>query len=357
LLICLRETWKLPVSIIIKNANHTDSESDPAGLVRRVLDSAKLSHHIIATQKGQAYKQTTKAAAKKKLHTQITSAVARVRAPDHQTEHVKDSKERKKLHQKANDKAKAQAITKAQKTAKADRKAKWTAAAAAAAVKAKKRPAKGTKGPTKGPAKGPAPGAQKTKLDKHEKGQVKSALRNAAHRMQATNGIPHRKDKFEVGGRTYSLPRPFLFHLKFTLPPLDTSTGKDVRKAVMNSYLHAPVPIGRGRENKLVRLLSSQFFLRSFSPQPKPFHNYAYDSSHPTLAGKHPINNPTGAKLHEYPATKQGQGWIGTSDIGSHRVLTSNTGGKDKFHGVIGHDTSRGGNHEDHYLATHTAHS
>lgn len=266
-------------------------------LVRRVLNAAKLSHHVVAAQKGQAHKQTTKAAEKKKVNTKTMNSAPKTKAPEHKTV-GKSPSERKALHQKANDKSKAQAVTQAQKKAKADRTAKWASA-------------KGKKGPAAGP--------QKTKLDKHEKGQVRDALKGAANKMKNTANIPHNKDKFTVGGHT--------------------STGKEVRKAVMNSHLHAPAPVGRG-DNKL----------------PKEFRNDKYSPTHgdASLRGQRPINNPTGAKLHEYPVTKQGQGWVGTGAVGPHRVITSNTGGKDTFHGVIGHDTSRGGNKDDHYLATHT---
>jgi hypothetical protein len=264
-------------------------------LVRRVLNAAKLSQHVVATQKGQAHKQTAKAAEKKKVNTKTMNAAPKVKAPEHKTA-GKSPSQRKELHQKANNKAKAQAVTHAQKTAKADRTAKWGAA--------KGKP-------------GPAPKAPKTKLDKHEKGQVKGALKDAAHKMKNTANIPHKNDKFTVGGHT--------------------STGKDVRKAVMNSHLHAPAPVGRG-DNKL----------------PKEFRNDKYSPTHgdASLRGQRPINNPTGAKLHEYPVTKQGQGWVGSGAVGPHRAVTSNSGGKDTFHGVIGHDTSRGGDKDDHYLAT-----
>lgn len=126
----------------------------------------------------------------------------------------------------------------------------------------------------------------------------------------------------------------------------------------MNSYLHGPTPIGRN-DNKLVRLSSSQFFLCSSSSQPKEFRNDPYSASHgdASLRGKRPIDNPTGAKLHEYPVTKQGQGWIGSGAVGPHRAITSNKDGHDTFHGVIGHDTSRGGDKDDHYLATHKRHT
>jgi hypothetical protein len=281
----------------IKNVSLTPQAPS---LVRRVLSAGQLSHHVVATQKGQAQKQTTKSAEKKKLNTKIMGAVPKVRAPDHKTA-GKSPSERGALHQKANDKAKAQAITQAQKKGKADRTKKWE-------------DAKGKKGPAQGPPK--------TKLNSAEKGQVKGALRDAAHRMQNTANIPHNKDKFTVGGQT--------------------STGKEVRKAVMNSHLHGPVPIGRG-DNKL----------------PKEFRNDPYNPSHgdASLRGQRPINNPTGAKLHEYPVTKQVQGWIGSGSVGPHRVITSNQGGHDTFHGVIGHDNSRGGDKDDHYLATKTPHT
>jgi len=267
-------------------------------LFRRVLSAAKLSEHVVATQKKQAQKPLAEAA-KQKVNKK-TTAIPRVKAPADKTA-GKSSAERAVLHEKANNKAKAQAITQAQKNGKAERTKKWE-------------DAKGKKGPAQGPAK--------TKLSQDEKNQVKGALRDAAHRMQNTANIPHSKDKFTVGGHT--------------------STGKEVRKSVMNSYLHGPTPIGRN-DNKL----------------PKEFRNDPYSASHgdASLRGKRPIDNPTGAKLHEYPVTKQGQGWIGSGAVGPHRAITSNKDGHDTFHGVIGHDTSRGGDKDDHYLATHKRHT
>lgn len=56
--------------------------------------------------------------------------------------------------------------------------------------------------------------------------------------------------------------------------------------------------------------------------------------------------------MKEYPVTQNG--WTGKGSVGPARVITSNQGGRDTFHGVIGHDTKRGGDKDDHYLATHT---
>jgi len=274
-------------------------DAEAPSLVRRVLDAAQLSEHVLATQKKQAQKQTANTA-KTKVNKKIMQNVPKVKAPAHETE-GKSSAERKVLHQKANDKAKAQAITQTQKNKKADRAKMWE-------------DAKGKKGPAQGPSK--------TKLNDAEKDQVRGALKGAAQRMKNTANIPHNKDEFTVGGHT--------------------STGKEVRKAVMNSHLHDAVPIGRG-DNKL----------------PKEFRNDPYSPSHgdASLRGKHPIDNPTGAKLKEFPVTKQVQGWIGSGAVGPHRVITSNKDGHDTFHGVVGHDTSRSGDKDDHYLATVARHT
>jgi hypothetical protein len=268
-------------------------------LARRALNALKLSEHVVGVLKGQAQKQTVKQAEKKKLNAKVMGAAPKVKAPESKTA-GKSSSERKVLHQQANDKAKAQAITSAQKQGKVDRAKKWA-------------DAKGKAGSASKPPR--------TKLDHGEKAQVKGALRDAASRMQHTANIPHNKDTFSVGGHT--------------------TTGKEVRKAVMNSHLHEPVPVGRGT-NK----------------QPKEFRNDPYGPSHgdASLRGQRPIPNPTGAKLNEYPVTKQGQGWTGSGAVGPTRVITSHDGGKDTFHGVIGHDLNRGGDKDDHYLATHKVH-
>ena len=105
--------------------------------------------------------------------------------------------------------------------------------------------------------------------------------------------------------------------------------------------------------------MSFQFLLCSFPPQPKTFRNDPYSASHPdaSIRGKQPIDNPTGARLQEYPVKPQGQGWVGTGSVGAHRVITSSEGGHDTFHGVIGHDKTRGGDKDDHYLATVKRHT
>jgi hypothetical protein len=285
---------------LAQSADLSARDTEAPGLVRRVLDAHKLSEHVVAVQKGQAYKQTTKQAEKKKVNAKVMGAAPKVKAPESKTA-GKSSAERKVLHQQANDKAKAQAISSAQKQGKADRAKKW--------ADAKGKP-------------GAAPKPPRTKLDAGEKAQVKGALRDAATRMHNTANIPHNKDTFSVGGYT--------------------TTGKEVRKAVMNSHLHDPVPVGRGTNKN-----------------PKEFRNDPYGPSHgdASLRGQHPINNPTGAKLNEYPVTKQGQGWTGSGAVGPTRVITSNHGGVDTFHGVIGHDLTRGGDKDDHYLATKTPHT
>ena len=172
-----------------------DGDSDHSGLVRRVLDAAQLSEHLVATQKKQAQRQVDKVAKTKQNKKTISKIPqANLRASEEETK-GKNSVERSALHQKAKEKAQASAITEARKNVKADRAKKWEEA-------------KGKKSPDQKPPK--------TKLDSAEKDQVKKALGDAAHRMQNTANIPHNKDEFDVGGRAYSLLQPFSPHLKFT---------------------------------------------------------------------------------------------------------------------------------------------
>ncbi len=58
----------------------------------------------------------------------------------------------------------------------------------------------------------------------------------------------------------------------------------------------------------------------------------------------------------EYPVTHQENGWRNNGRPGPGRVIMSNDGEHDIFHGVIGHDPKRGGDNDinEHYLATHT---
>lgn len=153
-------------------------------LVRRILNAAQLSEHIVATQKAQARKKLKKIV-NKKQNKKTVNSVAKVRAKEKELKD-KPSEERKILHQKVMDKAKIEAVKQAQKTAK-DRRKNLLALA-------------GKKVPPKPP---------RTRLTAEEKNQVKMALKNAAERMANTENIPHRKDKFSVGGSAYSSPLPF----------------------------------------------------------------------------------------------------------------------------------------------------
>ncbi|KAF8893689.1 hypothetical protein CPB84DRAFT_1783136 [Gymnopilus junonius] len=267
-----------------------------AELVRRVLDDHQLSEEVLATQKAQAQKVVADNEKHKQVD-KIKKATPKVRAPDDKVA-GKSPKERAALHQEANDKAKDRAVTEAQKKSKAERTQKWE-------------DAKGKLAPVVGSGSG-----SRKILDPGEKAQVAGALHDAAEKMQHTVDIPGKKDEYTVGTHT--------------------SNGKDVRKAVMNSILHEDVPVGRG-----------------INKMPKEFRNEPYAPTHPTMAGQRPINNPSGAKLNEYPVTSQSQGWIGSGQVGPARVITSSTGGVDTLHGVVGHDVSKGGDKDDHYLAVH----
>lgn len=96
------------------------------------------------------------------------------------------------------------------------------------------------------------------------------------------------------------------------------------------------------------------------SLKPKEFRNDPYSSTRPdtALAGKKPIPVAPGSappKLKEYPVKSQPAGWTGSGKVGAGRVITStDSKGKDTFHGVLGHDEKKGGDKDDHYLATKT---
>jgi hypothetical protein len=86
--------------------------------------------------------------------------------------------------------------------------------------------------------------------------------------------------------------------------------------------------------------------------QPKNFNNrpYAADHGDAGLAGKKAL--PQNGK--EYPIIDNSpNGWTGQGAVGALRAVTYKQGGKRKL-SVVGHDTSRGGDANDHYTATVT---
>ncbi|KAJ2921463.1 hypothetical protein H1R20_g15629, partial [Candolleomyces eurysporus] len=117
----------------------------------------------------------------------------------------------------------------------------------------------------------------------------------------------------------------------------DSANGRAVRQAVFNSYLHQKNRIGHNRANQ----------------QPKTFMNSRYSTTHgeANLRGTRPLPR-NGKKFQEFPViNKSPNGWTGNGKVGALRAVTYKQGGQRRV-AVIGHDPSRGGNNNDHYLAT-----
>ncbi|PPR05504.1 hypothetical protein CVT26_009008 [Gymnopilus dilepis] len=257
---------------------------------------------ISGAQKGQSRRKDTKEK-KRKANEKILGSVPRVRAPEHLTE-GKSASERAKLHQAAHDKARAQALTHAQKARKEERRKMWESA--------------------RGSSRKDKPSTRTRYRSPGEKHRTAHALHDAHDRMQHTENIPHRHDRFSVGGHS--------------------TTGRHVRQAVGNSILYHDDPVGRG-DNK----------------NPKPFRNDPYSSSHGDhhLRGTQPIPSSShgGRNLYEYPVTHSHGGYYGSGRPGPSRAITSHDDHRDVFHGVVGHDPHRGGDHDDHYMASYHPHS
>ncbi|RDB20019.1 hypothetical protein Hypma_012936 [Hypsizygus marmoreus] len=156
-------------------------------------------------------------------------------------------------------------------------------------------------------------------ISETERLQVKGALRQAGARLRATSNLPNRHAVFTTNTGTW--------------------TGKDVRKAIFNSYLHAAAPIR----------VPNGF-------QPKDFNNYRYRHTVHDNQGKqveHPVpslpKSPPGLK--EYPLEAGSRtGFTASRKLGPARVMTTSNHGKDMFHGVVAHDNSYpGGSRGDHY--------
>jgi hypothetical protein len=301
---CITFTVAAPVPDIADEdftiARREPSDDFDIDLVARKLDLHQVAHRANAVLKAQA-KKPVAAQKKAQANKKVTDKISKPKTAGFSKMNTQQRAAANAHNTKAHNKAKGQAVTHAQKQAKVDRTKKW----------ADHKKTTYTKAPKAVPK---APKVSKATKTEH-RGQVKAALHGAADKMRNTHAIPGRHDHFAVGGNKYS--------------------GKDTRKAVMNSHLNEKIPVGRG-DNKL----------------PKPFRNDPYSPTHgnKALQGKQPI--PGGhSNLKEYPVTSHG--WTGSGAVGPARVITSHAGGNDHFHGVIGHDLKAGGNHEDHYLATH----
>jgi len=267
---------------------------DDVALERRIFGS--LGKLLTGTQQGQARKQE-KSDRKRKTNQKISQSVPKVRASAHDTEGLSSS-ERARKHQEANDRERARAITRAQKQAKEDRKSRWST-----------------------PSRSDRPsGSGRTRYASPDRRRASSALRSGGERMYATENIPHRSDTFRVGGFQ--------------------TDGRHVRQAVTHSIVHASDPVGRG-DNRA----------------PKEFRNDPYGPTHydVPIRGTRPISGGAGRTMYEYPVTPSHQrsGYTGSGRVGPARVITSHDGGRDVFHGVIGHDRGRGGDDDDHYRATY----
>lgn len=214
-----------------------------------------------------------------------------------------------------------QAQQKAVADAKAQRTAKW----------AKKLPPK---------PKAPKP----PKMSADEKKAAADHLKAAGEKMRATTGIPNRKDTYkdssptpnDAAAKSKSIITNSVPKANDAAAKKDIS-GKDVRKAVFNSNVNEARPIGRNGKH------------------PKQFNNDPYSPTHKvtTLAGKPVIPGLGAGNGREFPVLSGSPtGWTGTQPVGAARVITEKGqgGNPDKFHGVIAHDKTKGGDDHDHYL-------
>ncbi|RXW20976.1 hypothetical protein EST38_g4881 [Candolleomyces aberdarensis] len=155
--------------------------------------------------------------------------------------------------------------------------------------------------------------------------QVKLA-KNVKLTKQEKNNV---KNRFQAGREKFSKTQ-------------DSANGRAVRQAVFNNYLHQKNRIGHNRANQ----------------QPKPFDNARYSGTHgeANLRGTRPLPR-NGKKFQEFPVINNSpNGWTGNGKVGALRAVTYKQGGQRRV-AVIGHDSSRGGNSNDHYLATREAQS
>ncbi|RDB24828.1 hypothetical protein Hypma_007362 [Hypsizygus marmoreus] len=275
--------------------------TNPRTVPQGALTPAQVGHRQTSLQKGKKRKE------KIYVNNAVTKTVQLL--PKGESFSNLSPRERQEAGEKRKkdiQRVRSQAITAAQRKRKADATARWEAAKLTPAQKHKAKADVKTVGSSTKP-----PG-----LTPEDRNQVQSALKNAGDRMQDTVNIPGRKDQFTVGKNKWS--------------------GNEVRKAILNSYLHTPVPVGH-----------------PLNRNPKDFRNDMYDLSHPDLAGQRPIpGNPIGLK--EYPVIKNSPaGWNGGSAVGPGRVITSSVDGMDTFHGVVAHNPTRVGADDDHYLAKH----
>ncbi|KAJ2924899.1 hypothetical protein H1R20_g12215, partial [Candolleomyces eurysporus] len=159
--------------------------------------------------------------------------------------------------------------------------------------------------------------AKNVKMTKQEKSNVQNRFQAAREKFSKTQGMPTRGQTVTVGS--------------------NSANGRAVRQAVFNSYLHQKNRIGHNRANQ----------------QPKTFMNSRYSTTHgeANLRGTRPLPR-NGKKFQEFPViNKSPNGWTGNGKVGALRAVTYKQGGQRRV-AVIGHDSSRGGNNNDHYLAT-----
>ncbi|KAJ2912455.1 hypothetical protein MD484_g7957, partial [Candolleomyces efflorescens] len=225
------------------------------------------------------------------------------------------------LADKMRGKEKERALTQARKDRKADRGKQWGAKANSPAQKAATKAAAAGRRQERQRNGAPSPAnqaklAKNVKPTKQEKKNVKDRFQAARQKYGQTQGMPGRGQTATVGP--------------------NSASGREVRNSVFNSYLHQKNPIGMQR-------------------LPKKFNNDPYSPTHGTLANQRPLP-ATARKLKEYPVIKGSpNGWTGNGPVGALRTVTYKNGGR-RNAAVIGHDTSpaRGGNADDHYVATVT---
>ncbi|RXW13835.1 hypothetical protein EST38_g12020 [Candolleomyces aberdarensis] len=162
--------------------------------------------------------------------------------------------------------------------------------------------------------------AKNVKLTKQEKNNIKNRFQAARHKFSQTQGIPTRGQTVTVGSKLQG-----------------QADGRAARQAVFNNYLHQKTPIGRHADSR----------------HPKSFKNARYSGTHgnANLRGTRPLPQ-NGKKLREFPLIRGSpKGWTGGKNVGPLRAVTYKQGGQRRA-AVIGHDLDRGGDHNDHYLAT-----
>ncbi|KAJ2912938.1 hypothetical protein MD484_g7477, partial [Candolleomyces efflorescens] len=266
---------------------------------------------ILAIQKAQGKKPERKAEKKRARDAVLKSGAKNInaRTAKYKKRPDKDGQRRKEQNRE---------LSQARKNRKAERANQWAAkkntkaqkdvTKAAATARRQERRRTGASAPKNQPKQ-----EKNVKPTKQLRQNVKDRFKGARDMYAKTLGMPARKQTATVG--------------------TTKATGREVRNAVFNSYVHRKKPIG---DQKM----------------PKVFDNSKYSADHPdpNLRGKRPLSEG-GKAFKEFPVIPKSQsGWIGSGRVGAMRTITYKEGGEKRM-SVIGHDPSRGGDGGDHYVA------